>query len=242
MGNKNSTFFRKYNSLEELYKKSLNENFQGVGIVNYKYNINSLDRDISKITNYFGDNTFGKIREIKVNKKQSHSIAETIGCHPLHTDATFSNEILERFILSFVEVCKEKDSGTSLFFPVEWILNEIPDKLRKALETSIVSYTRNSGIEGNKRYKGTILSYNLNSKLIFRWRYDDIVKPKIIDSKNLPIEQAIKWIYDFIQNTEPLKYSAKKGDTLLIDNCKILHGRTHLKPETNRLALRAWIR
>lgn len=240
--NESLEFFRRFNNLKDLYNHSLNKDFEGVGIVNNQYNINSLDKDISKITEYFEDDTFGKIREIKLNENQTHSVAESTGEHALHTDATFSNETLERFILSFVEVDEDDKSGTSVFFPIDWILESIPYKLGRALETSIISYTRNSEKEGNKSYEGPLLTFNKNSNPVFRWRYDDKVKPTIIDNKDQNINEAIEWVKNFIENKEPLSYRAKPGETLIIDNSKILHGRTKLIPGTKRIALRAWIK
>lgn len=241
---KNSSveFFKRFSNLNDLYNHSLTKDFEGIGVVKKRYDIDSLDEDIKEVTDYFADDTFGEIREIKLNKNQSHSVAETTSEHALHTDATFSNDVLERFVLSFVEVEEDDKSGTSIFFPIEWILVEIPYKLGKALEVSTVSYVRKSEKEGDKKYEGPILKFDEDFKPIFRWRYDNKVKPKIIDSKELPINNAIEWVNEFIKNKEPLSYKAKAGETLIIDNTKILHGRTKLTEETKRIALRAWIK
>ena len=147
----------------------------------------------------------------------------------------------KRFLLSFVEVDKNDSGGASLIFPTEWIIESIPSRLLAALENSDISYTRLSSVEGNKNFEGKMLSYDSEGSAIFRWRYDDYVKPQVIDSKGYPIEEAISWVNNFINTTPPIIYRASPGETLLIDNCKVLHGRTELKPNSQRVALRAWI-
>lgn len=83
--------------MADMYEASTQNSFKGVGLIQKNYIKETLDQDIRKITNYFGDGTFGTIREIKVNPNQTHSIAETTEAHPLHTDATFSKLHLERY-------------------------------------------------------------------------------------------------------------------------------------------------
>lgn len=223
-----------------MYKASIQDDFSGVGVYNYVYNLDTLDQDIKANAGYFSNQVFGNIREIKFNPNQSHSIAESCNAHPLHTDATFSEVPLERFTLSFRET-DPGQGGISTVLPISWILDAIPDVYRAALETSHVVYKRKSKMEGDRIYCGPILSWINASRPIFRWRYDDKVIPVAVDAKGLPIQDAIQWVKRFIEETPPLTYPAQKGDTLLIDNGKVLHGRTKLSPFSSRVAYRAWL-
>ena len=231
-----------FDSMQDMYEASTQDDFKGVGLLRKKYTKETLDQDIRHVTDYFDDGTFDAIREIKVNPNQFHSIAETTKAHPLHTDATFSKLSLERFILSFIKVDQNDFGGASEFFPIHWILSAIPDRYRQALERSVIAYKRCSMTEGNKSYQGPLLSWINENRPVFRWRYDLKVKPTVVDAKNLPISDAIEWVKNYIDAVQPIVYRASPGETLLIDNGKVLHGRTSLKSKSERLALRAWIK
>ena len=229
-----------FDSFSQLYKASLNKDFSGVGLYNKKYEIGSFDHEIRSNCCYFSDQVFGNIREIKYKPNQTHSVAETCAAHPLHTDATFSEVPLKRFVLNF----KQTDplgGGVSTIFPISWILDAIPSAYLEALEVSHVVYSRKSETEGDHSYRGPILYHDGQEVPVFRWRYDDIVMPIAVDSKGLPIRDAIEWVRHFIEQTPPLQYAAKPGDTFLFDNRKVLHGRTKLSPHSPRIAYRAWL-
>ncbi len=235
-----SDFITVYNDFGAMYEASRCNDFAGVGILNHRFDLEGLDQEIKSKAAYFADQVFGNIREIKFKPGQRHSIAESCGAHPLHTDATFSESPLERFALSFrkTDPCQ---GGVSVFFPIAWILDAIPEAYREALEVSHVVYTRKSEKEGDKTYRGPILSWINSSRPIFRWRYDDNVMPVAVDAKGLPIREAVEWVKAFIDRTPPLFYAAQEGDTLMIDNGKVLHGRTKLSPNSCRVAYRAWL-
>jgi alpha-ketoglutarate-dependent taurine dioxygenase len=235
-----NNFFKAFQNFGEMYDEAQQDEFTGVGILNHRYDLNSLDQDITTKAAYFSDQVFGKIREIKFTPGQTHSIAESCGAHPLHTDATFSERPLERFALSFRKT-DPGQGGVSTIFPISWILDAIPDVYRDALETSHVVYTRKSEKEGDRTYCGPILSWINPSRPVFRWRYDDKVMPVAVDAKGLPIRDAVEWVKTFIAQTPPLFYAAQEGDTLLIDNGKVMHGRTKLTPNSSRIAYRAWL-
>ncbi len=235
-----SDFIKVYKDFGDMYQASLRDDFTGVGLLNQRFDLESLDREITSKAGYFADQVFGNIREIKFTPGQSHSIAESCGAHPLHTDATFSERPLERFALSFRKT-DPGQGGVSVIFPIAWILDAIPEAYREALEVSHVAYTRKSEQEGDQTYRGPILSWINASRPVFRWRYDDKVMPVAVDAKGRPIREAVEWVKSFVDRTPPLLYAAQEGDTLMIDNGKVLHGRTKLSPNSSRVAYRAWL-
>jgi hypothetical protein len=128
-----------------LYAAALRPDFKGVGILRKAYTVETLDHDIRVHGGgYLADDTFDRIRVIQYDPAKSHSIAESLGAHPLHTDASFAETALERFILHF-KVVDPGMGGVSTFFPTSWIVESMPAAYRRAVETAVVGFARTRG-------------------------------------------------------------------------------------------------
>jgi len=64
----------------------------------------------------------------------------------------------------------------------------------------------------------------------------------VVDSHGCDIEGAIERVKNFVDDTRPIYYVAEQDETLLVNNCTYLHGRTGLSPQSPRVVWRAWIR
>jgi len=234
-------FMTRFASLREMYEASLRSDFSGIGVAKERYDLRQFSDELEAIAGFIDDDTFDKVRVIAYDPSKPHSIAESLDAHPLHTDASFAGHQLERFMLHF-KVIDHHHGGVSTFFPVQWILDAIPDHHRQALESAHVVYSRLGDAGIVKAFRGPILRSKANGDFIFRWRYDDKVRPMVVDAHGNDAEAAIQWVKDFLDSTKPIYYSARQDETVLVDNCRFLHGRTALSPGTRRVAWRAWTR
>ncbi len=224
-----------------MYAASTSKEWTGLGVVKKAYSFDEFHDHLAEIAGFIDDDTFDKVRVIACDPTKHHSIAESYDAHPMHTDASFAATQLERFMLHFKHI-DDNLGGVSTFMPVQWILDEIPFKYKRALEMAEVTYARFNGAGMNKAVRVPILNWKSAEDVVFRWRYDDKVKPLVVDARGFEAEAAIEWVKDFIDNTKPITYSAQRDETILVDNCKFLHGRTPLSPASSRIAWRAWIR
>lgn len=231
----------RFASVQEMYKASSLNELQGVGVARQVFTLDAFEQELQSIAGFIDDDTFDKVRVIAHDPSKPHSIAESLDAHPMHTDATFAAAQLQRFSLHF-KVIDNNHGGVSTFMPVQWILDEIPLRYLHALELAEVSYSRLGDAGRVKAFRGPILSWKNDTDFIFRWRFDDKVRPWVIDSHGLEAEAAIQWVKDFIDRTQPIYYSAQRDETILVNNCTFLHGRTCLSPSSSRVVWRAWTR
>ncbi len=224
-----------------MYEASKKDDWPGIGIVSRKFSLKTFHDELKDICGFFPDDTFDTIRIIACNPFQSTSIAESFDAHPMHTDASFSVEQLEKFVLHFKRL-DENAGGVSTFIPVQWLLDKIPQKHKEILEQVKFTYAR-AGSKGNsKPAAAPILQWKSAIDYVFRWRLDDKVRPLAMDAHDIDIDNAINWVNQFLINTTPLMYRAQRDDTILIDNRRFLHGRTALSQSSSRIVWRAWIK
>lgn len=181
----------------------------------------------------------GDVRIVKYDPSIPDSTAMSLNALPLHTDGSFLEQPPTRFILSF----SAKDpggGGVSTFMPITHILAAAPDWALIALFTADYLFVRTYDGDLTSSYVGPVL-YRSDSSLRIRWRSDDLWRPKVVDSRGTNAERAVNWLHDFLCNSQPLTYSAETGDTLLVPNTVMLHGRTNLSRNSPREVLRAWV-
>lgn len=202
--------------------------------------------DVEKVAMLLGGllkhGAFEPVRTIAFDPKASvSSIALSAGAHPIHLDGTFAETTPESFLLHFA-ISDPEGGGRSLFYSVQDILAECPLELVDAALTSTVRYARkrHDG-DATDEMVGQMLEKDGRGGVIFRWRYDDQVKPEIVDAKGKPIAEFIEWVRQYMENTPPISYQAKSGDTILIRQRYYLHGRSALSSvQSPRKAYRAW--
>jgi alpha-ketoglutarate-dependent taurine dioxygenase len=184
---------------------------------------------------------FGEIREI-VNKPElaGKSIAHGFGPHPDHTDGTFDATAPIGFLLQAAKI-DPNGGGLSVFKPLLPMLDEVPSyTFILALMRGVIRYRRIDENGVADAYRGHILKRE-NGMLRFRWRYDDHVKPEVVDDCGLPLQEAVDWLAEKIESTEPATYAAKEGDIIWIDNMTCTHGRTAMTPGSPRMMRRVWL-
>lgn len=193
---------QRFSSLREMYAASVSQEHDGIGIVRQAYSLEAFHEELETMAGFIDDDTFDKVRVIAYDPSKPHSIAESLDAHPMHTDATFSSRQLERFMLHF-KVIDNDHGGVSTFMPISWILDQIPRRHLEALQLAEVSYVRLGDANIVKAFRGPILKLKSDGGVIFRWRYDDKVRPLVLDTHGVDAEAAIQWVKDFIERTPP---------------------------------------
>lgn len=179
------------------------------------------------------------IRTVKYEPSIPDSTALSLNALPLHTDGSFLERPPSKFLLSFLA----KDAGgggVSTFMPISRILAAAPVWVIEALLTASYLFVRTYDGDLTDSYVGTIL-YRRGSALQIRWRSDDICRPKVVEPRGADAQGAVDWLHNFLCNSRPLTYAAETGDTLLVPNTVMLHGRTSLSRNSSREVLRAWV-
>lgn len=181
----------------------------------------------------------GDVRTVKYEPSIPDSTALSLNALPLHTDGSFLERPPSSFLLSFTA----KDSGgggVSTFMPISRILAAAPDWVLEALLTADYLFVRTYDGDLTDSYVGPVL-YGCGSAMRIRWRSDDLWRPKVIEPRGTDAQGAVDWLHGFLLNSPPLTYAAETGDTLLVPNTVMLHGRTSLSPDSSREVLRAWV-
>jgi hypothetical protein len=181
----------------------------------------------------------GEVRTVKNDPSIPDSTAMSLRALPLHTDGTFIARPPERFLLSFA-AADEGGGGQSVFMPIARILAAAPDWALEALLRADFLFPLSYDGDLTVSHVGPVL-YGGRSALRIRWRSDDIWRPKVVDARGTDAAGAVDWLHEFLGKTEPLGYSARTGETLLIPNTTMLHGRTALSDGSHREVLRAWV-
>ncbi|KAB8158822.1 hypothetical protein FH609_028975 [Streptomyces sp. 3MP-14] len=179
-----------------------------------------------------------EIRTVRNDPTIPHSTAMSLAALPMHTDGTFLPRPPDRFMLSFVEV-DEGGGGVSTLMPLARVLAEAPDPVIEALLTADFLFPRGYD-DLSDAFVGPVL-YRERDGLRIRWRSDDLWRPRVMADRGTDAAGAVDWLHAFLAETPPLTYAARPGETLLIPNTLMLHGRTALTPGSPRELLRVWV-
>ncbi len=183
---------------------------------------------------------FGEVREISYDPNSTKSTALSLEEHPLHTDASFEEEPPSQFLLSFSQSDHE-GGGESVFIKIADILAAAPEEVITALYKADCQFSRDDDGGFTDTYTGHILNRDENGRTWLRWRYDKHVKPIVLNAHGTDAQAAVEWVARFLETHPPIRYSAQSGETLLIPNKSILHGRTELSKDSRRTVYRAWV-
>jgi hypothetical protein len=181
----------------------------------------------------------GDVRTVKYDPSIENSTAMSLNPLPLHTDGSFLEQAPARFMLSF-SATDPGGGGISTFMPVSRILAAAPDWALEALFTAEYLFPRTYDGDLTDSYVGPAL-YRAATAVRIRWRSDDIWRPKVVEPRGTNAEGAVDWLHSFLCNSQPLTYAAEAGETLLVPNTVMLHGRTSLSRGSSREVLRAWL-
>jgi TfdA family taurine catabolism dioxygenase TauD len=179
-----------------------------------------------------------EIRTVRYEPTIRNSTALSLDALPLHSDGTFLERPPARFMLSFTTADPD-GGGVSTFMPISYILAAAPDWVIEALLVARFLFPR--GYDGDTDvYVGPVL-YHERSSLRIRWRSDHLWRPKVVDAMGVDAQGAVDWLHKYLSTAEALTYAARTGETLLVPNTVLLHGRTRLSPNSPREVLRAWV-
>jgi hypothetical protein len=181
----------------------------------------------------------GEVRTVKNNPSIPDSTAMSLSALAPHTDGAFLTHPPTRFMLSF-SCADSRGGGVSTFMPISHILAAAPDWALEALFTADYRFVRTYDGDLTDSHVGPVL-YQVDGAPRIRWRSDDIWRPPVVDAHGTKAEEAVNWLHDYLSQTQPLSYAAETGQTLLVPNTVMLHGRTALSPGSDREVLRAWV-
>jgi alpha-ketoglutarate-dependent taurine dioxygenase len=181
----------------------------------------------------------GEVRTVKYDPSIENSTAMSLNALPLHTDGSFLERPPARFMLSF-SAKDPNGGGVSTFMPIAHILAAAPDWALEALFTADYLFPRTYDGDLTDSYVGPVL-YRHDSAIQIRWRSDDIWRPKVIEPRGTKAEGAVDWLHELLCTSEPLTYAAERGETMLVPNTVMLHGRTSLSRDSPREVRRAWV-
>jgi trimethyllysine dioxygenase len=147
---------------------------------------------------------------------------------PPHTDGSFSDE--PPFVVTMgCIVADEGDGGTSILIDGYKIIQHLSAEERKILATEDFHFRAPSSEDDG--LQTSILSM-VNEWPAIRYRYDSKYKPK---SSSTAAINALEELHTLVSNVENAKMvKLTPGDVLVVNNYRILHGRTALTRTVRR--------
>jgi hypothetical protein len=184
---------------------------------------------------------FGELRAIRYEPAVTDSIALSLDALPPHTDGSFLERPPSRFLMSCVRG-DQGGGGVSTFYPVDPLMADMPgwvvDALRRADYWFPQSY---DGRSGGSAWVGPVLDEDPARRSRIRWRSDALFQPPVVRASGTRADDAVRWLHEHLAVRPPLWWAARPGETLLVPNQVMLHGRTALTPGSRRELLRIWV-
>ncbi|TSC87691.1 MAG: hypothetical protein G01um101416_371 [Microgenomates group bacterium Gr01-1014_16] len=212
-------------------------------IIVLRGSISPSDKEIYTYLDQLGSqhpSLYGKITIIKNDPSIKNSTAMSLNALVPHTDGAFIENPPSRTILSFIN-SDPKGGGASIFIPLGKILADLPNWAMDALTNDYYLFPRTYDGNLSDSYTGPVLNKDPQGNFNIRWRADKFYRPKVVKNNDTRGAEAIDWLYTYIEKCKPITYDAKSGETLLVPNSAMLHGRTPLSPNSTREVLRVWI-
>jgi len=226
-------------SLEEAAQSA--KNGHPVTICNQTPDLETVHRLTSLLGVSHDSKVFAEVRDICCNSNSNKSIALSHGCHPPHTDGTFDVDPPSLFFLQCVRP-DENGGGISTFWSIAELLDKMPAYFHNILRQTPVKFERQDDNGTAAQFIGPMLCPRPNGKTaLLRYRNDDQVQPQPIEGDTAKFHEALAWVKTYLAQTPPVEYQAASGDLIVVNNDLVLHGRTALSPNSNRLVRRVWL-
>ena len=149
-----------------------------------------------------------------------------------HTDGAFLQRPHD--IIMFQCVVADTSGGESILLPIDDILGALTQRELGHLKEQVfpfgsetASILTGQGEDRNFRYYGTHMERSSRKR--------DIVLPQEIDTTIKKLDQILD------HSNSRIKYKMAPEDILILNNKKVLHGRTALTEQSNRLLVRSRI-
>lgn len=172
----------------------------------------------------------------------SESIRRGNQGHPLHTDGNFESRFVECFTLHFEKIDKS-GGGQSIFAPVDWIFERIPDHhLKTLLENPVFFSHKDSKGKVDKIYQNFVIRKHpeQDGQLIINYANDsqvDIVPQG--DYKK--VREAICCLHELVLDSPKVIYTARENQVIIIKNYATLHGRLPILSSSPRIVNRFYL-
>lgn len=183
---------------------------------------------------------FGEIRSIRYAPGVTNSTALSLCPLPFHTDGSFLQQPPRRFMLSCI-IDDGGGGGSNIFYPLDELLAILPQWAEEAFRTADFLFPQTYDGDLARSWAGTVLSTGDDGCSRIRWRSDHLFRPAVVHAHGTRAAEAVTWLHEHLQKAQPIKYLSRPGDTILVPNESMLHGRTALTEESQRLVLRVWV-
>lgn len=159
--------------------------------------------------------------------------ADSCKAQPLHTDEGYTTKI-PHYVSLF---CSEpsENGGINTLVSINDVLVDINQKFSKNLEKAFHTDAMLVESAHGKIYKPLFFYYGSNKVGI---AYSPLVKRVDL---SLELSELFMTITDYIHDSEnQFRIKLNKGDLLILDNCRMLHGRTSFDNDSKRSFQRFW--
>jgi hypothetical protein len=179
------------------------------------------------------------IRSVRHIPEITNSTALSLERLAPHTDGAFLDSPPPHVALSCSAV-DDGGAGASTLFHVDAIAEAAPEWVLDALLGAdyrfLQTYDRDL-----TAFTGPVLRVDEHDRLRIRWRGDHLYLPEVVDARGTRADQAVRWLYEFLGESDPFVHLLATGELIVVPNDRIVHGRTALSPDSRRELLRAWI-
>ena len=183
---------------------------------------------------------FGTVRTVKYDATATTSTAQSLQPLAFHTDGSFLDTPPSRFLLGCVRP-DARGGGVSTFIYIDDLIAALPEWVTTALIHADCRFLQTYDGDLSGSVIARVLWGRAGDRIRIRWRSDDIYRPSVIRPNGTQAEAAVLWVHEFLRNAEPIRYALTAGETLLVPNTVMLHGRTALSSDSDREMLRVWI-
>ena len=153
------------------------------------------------------------------------------GAVPAHSDGPQAN------VVAWFCVRQDEDDGTSILFDTAPVLRGLSSQVRTDLASIQVPYYDHTSATGRPEcHTPLLLGHDEGS---WRVNYAPWLLPDPLDARQ---RLAIAAFQLAIASSQPTRIRLQPGQSLFVNNWRILHSRDSVKPDSTRLLKRAWVR
>jgi alpha-ketoglutarate-dependent taurine dioxygenase len=166
------------------------------------------------------DPLFGQVRDIAA----PGTAGAAAGFTPqgdVHTDAVVVPEVPRWVLHQFLQ--PDPAGGVTRYVAIDAVLADMPACIQQPLLTCAMRYRQR--IDGRMRcWQGRLLDHRDGNRTL-RWRDNPAIAPEpVVDAPALSM--ALAWLRRRVGATQEHRLPVSAGDLVVIDNLRVLHGRT----------------
>jgi len=182
---------------------------------------------------------FGELRTVRHDPTVTTSTALSLGALAFHTDGSFLERPPPRFMMSCIRA-DQGGGGVSTFYPLDDLLAALPGWAVDALRTADYLFPQGYDGDTGSSWTAPVLTGAAGDARI-RWRSDHLFRPPVVRGRGVRADEAAEWLHEHLAAGGTLTYALRPGETIVVPNEMMLHGRTALTSGSERELLRVWV-